>query len=129
MRKRTWQTKSPKPPPRPKVVDDVREAVDAQAARVVARLKKRLGKKPKNQHFNYPDDLFTRWHREALYFVVVMRTPHGRPPTFEVHAARMEHAGDGRFNLAVPMRRGWNTIKQQATVDVCLEEIEQTISV
>jgi hypothetical protein len=30
-------------------------------------------------------------------------------------ASEAEPAGDGKFNLAVPMRRGWNTMKRKAT--------------
>ena len=122
MRNRTWQQAKPKPPSKPHVADDVREAVNAQAAPVVAALKQRCCKRPKNPQFNRPDDLFARWHRDALYFVVVMRTPHGCPETFETHAARMEHAGNGKFNLAVPMRRGWNTVKCNASPGECLQE-------
>ena len=128
MRKRTWQLAKPKAPPKPHVQDDVREAVSAQAALVVAEMKKRFRKPPKNTPINWPDDLLTRWHRDALYFVVVMRTPHGLPPTFETHAARMEHAGGGKFNLAVPMRRGWNTFKRKASPEECLTEIKQSVS-
>jgi hypothetical protein len=127
MRGRTWQRVSQKQPPKPHVPDDVRDAVDTLAALVVGSLKKRFYKKPKNPQFNWCDDLFTRWHRDALYFVVVMRTPNGRPPTFETHAARMEHTGDGKFNLAVPMRRGWNTIKREARPDECLKYISEFV--
>jgi hypothetical protein len=129
MRGRTWQRVSRNQPPKPHVPDDVRNAVDALATLVVGSLKKRCCKKPKNPQFNWCDDLFTRWHRDALYFVVVMRTPHGRPPTFETHAARMEHAGDGKFNLAVSMRRGWNTIKREATPDECLKYISEFVGI
>lgn len=127
MRGRTWQPTKPKASPKPTVADDVREAVDALAAPVVAKMKKRFCKEPKNPPFNWPDDFFTRWHRDALYFVVLMRTPHGRPPTFETHAARMEHVGGGKFNLAVPMRRGWNTFEKDATPEDCLKEIGESI--
>ena len=94
---------------------------------MVAELKQRCCKKPKNLQFNWSDDLFTRWHRNALYLVLVMRTPHGRPPTFETHAARMEHAGGCMFNLAVPMRRGWNTVLRNASIEECLGEISELI--
>ena len=127
MRNRTWQPKPPKPPAKPHVADDVREAVDAQAALVVAAVKKRGSKRPKSPLFNWSEDLFTRWHRDALYFVFVMRTPHGRPPTFESHAARMEHVGNGKFNLAVPMRRGWNTVMRNSTPEECLKRIAEFV--
>jgi hypothetical protein len=123
----TWLPAKRKPAPKPKVAEDVRETIDALVAPVVALLKARLCKRPRNPRFNWPADLFTRWHREALYLVVVMRTPHGRPPTFEMHAARMEHAGKSKFNLAVPMRRGWSTILKNATPKECLKEISEIV--
>ena len=127
-RERTWMPAKPKSPPRPKMADEVRKVVDTQAAPVVARLKRRICSKPKKGRLNWPDDVLVRWHRDALYFVVVMRTPHGRPPTFETHIARMEYVGDGKFNLAVPMRRGWNTIKNDASPEQCLKEISGFVS-
>lgn len=60
------------------MADDVRQAVDALAAPVVAMFKKRCCRKPKSSQLNWPGDVFTRWHRDALYFVVVMRTPRSR---------------------------------------------------
>lgn len=123
MPERTWLRVKPKPPSRPKVPDDLWKALDIQAAVVVANLKKRFCNKPRNMHFNRCDDFYTRWHRDALYLVVVMRTLHGRPPTFETHAARMDHAGKGKFNLAFPMRRGWNTVKRGALPEDCLQAI------
>jgi hypothetical protein len=117
----------PRRPPRPAVADDVRAAIDAQVPGVLADIRKRICKKPKRPILNWPQDIFARWHRNALYIVIVMRTPHGRPPTFETHAARMEHTGDGGFNLAVPMRRGWNTITEDASPENCLKELERLI--
>ncbi len=127
MDNRTWQRKTTKPPPKPHVPDDVRASVDAQAALVITKLKKQCCKKPKNPQFNWCDDIFTRWRRDALYFVTVMRTPDGRPATFETHAARMEFAGEGLFNLAVPMRRGWNTVKSKASPEECLTAVTELV--
>jgi hypothetical protein len=109
------------------VADAVREAIDAQVAPVVAKLKKSYCKTPKDPQFNWPGDFFTRWHRDALYFVILMRTPHGRPPSFETHAARMQHVGDGKFDLAVPMRRGWNAFKKNASPEECLKEVREFV--
>lgn len=128
MRKQSWLPPKPKPQPKPKVDDLVRETIDLQVVSVVAKLKKRYCKSPHNPTFNWPDDLFTRWHRDALYFVVVMRKPHKRPPSFEARVARMEHIGDGKFNLAIPMRRGWNTIMKDAMPEECLNEVSEYIS-
>ncbi len=129
MRERTWQLKKPKPKPKPKpqVTDEVRQAVDIQAAKIVKHLKKRFRKPGKQPLFNWSEDLITRWHRDALYFIVIMRTPHGLPPTFESRAARMEHAGNGKFNLAVPIRQGWATVKETASADECLKVVGEYV--
>src|SRR5688572_23179430 len=123
MRGRTWVRAKPKPAPKPAIDAAVREAVDAQVASVVDKLKKRCRRRPEYPRLNWAEDVFARWYRSALYFVIVMRTPHGRPPTFDRHVARMEHVGEGKFDVAVPMRRGWNTIKRQALPEDCFEEI------
>jgi hypothetical protein len=51
------------------------------------------------------------------------------PPTLEVHAARLDHVGDGHFDLAVPMRRGWNTVMSKATIEACLKEFSESIRI
>jgi len=125
MRKRTWYLKSPKNPSKPKVSDEMKATILRDALPVVAGLKKRLCKKPAKPIFNWPEDIFVRWHRDCLYFVVVMRTPHGIPPTFESHIARLEHTGDGKFNGGVPMRRGWMTIDKDLSVQKSLEAVAE----
>ena len=127
MRKPTWLPTPPKPPPRLSVPDEVQSSIDNKASAVVADLKRRLCKGRQNRTFNWCVDIFVRWHREALYFVAVMQTPHGRPPTFETHLARMEHVGGGQFNVAVPMRRGWNTNKRNVSQEECLKQISELV--
>jgi hypothetical protein len=123
---RSWVPAKAKPPQKQKVPDDVRELIDARTVQLVTWLK-RLCKRPDSPRLNWPDDIHTRWHRDALYVVVVMRTPHVRPPIFQFHAARMEHAGDGRFNVAVPIRRGWKTILRNSAPIECLKELELAV--
>ena len=125
-RTRVWQLARPKPPRKPPVPDELRGKVEARAVEVAADLKARLRKPPAKRQWNWAEDVFVRWHREALYFVVVMRTPHGFPETFETHAARMEHAGAGKFDMAIPMRRGWNTLVRKTTPDECFEKVRDT---
>jgi hypothetical protein len=90
-------------------------------------LKRRFCRPVKNSTLNWPEDLFVRWHRSALYFVAVMRTPHGRPPIFEVHVARLQYVGEGKFDLALPMRRGWNTILKAQGAESCLQEVAECV--
>ena len=128
MTKRTWQRKPPKKATTtPKVSDEIKATILADASSVVASLKKRFCKKPAKSIFNWPEDIFVRWHRDCLYFVVIMRTPHGIPPTFESHIARLEHAGNGKFNVAVPMRRGWMTTHCDLSAENCFETVPEIV--
>jgi hypothetical protein len=127
VRNRTWLPKKEKSPPRPKVSSEIKFSVEEQAAAVVASLKKRCCKGQRHENLNWCVDILVRWHRDALYFVALMQTPHGRPPTFQVNVARMEHVGNGKFNVAVPMRRGWNTVDRKLSPEECLEKIGELI--
>ncbi len=124
-RTRVWQLARPKRPRHP-VTEDLRDELEAQGAEVAAGLKKRFEGPPRGRRWNWAEDVFVRWHRDALYFVVVMRTPHGFPETFEIHAARMEHAGGGKFDMAIPMRRGWNTLLRKASPEECFAKVRET---
>lgn len=92
----------------------------------MAALKKRFPQK-KDRLFNWPIDIFVRWHHNSLYFVVVLKTPHGQPPEFEYKAARITPTSTGKFELAFPMRRGWNMFLKQASSEKCLKELREGI--
>jgi hypothetical protein len=94
-------------------------------APVVERLKKRLPQKPKTL-INWADDVFVRWHRNALYLIVVMRTPHGQPPTFESRAARIQYAGDNKFAFDLPMRQGWASSPNGESVAEVAKSLEES---
>lgn len=127
MRKRIWQQAKLKAPPRPKLSGDEQSALMQRATATLENLKTRFCKTPKQPQFNWCHDIFLRWHRDALYFVALFRTPHGQPPEFEVHVARLEHAGDRKFNFAVPIRRGWNTIERGFSIEDALKEVENGV--
>lgn len=127
MRGRSWLPANLKREPAPVVPTNVRASIDAQVGPVVAKLKRRILSKSRAASLNRPVDLFVRWHRNSLYLVLVLQTPHDRPETIETHLARMEHAGGGKFNLAVPMRRGWNTFQRKRTPEECLTEMSECI--
>ena len=102
----SWQPLKPKPPAKPSVSAELQADVLAQAGIVVAKLQKRRRNLSEGSDVNWCERIFARWHRGSLYLVGVMRTPHGRPPSFETHFVRMQYVGDGKFDLAYPMRRG-----------------------
>jgi len=92
----------------------------------LAALKKRFPYK-KPRLFNWPIDIFVRGHHNSLFFVVVVKTPHGQPPEFEYKAARITPTKTGKFELAFPMRRGWNTFVREASFEKCLKEVREGI--
>jgi hypothetical protein len=122
----TWQPVKPRPPVRPSVSSELQADILAQAEPVIAKLQKRLCNPPGEADVNWCERIFSRWHRGSLYFVGVMRTPHGRPPSFETHLVRMQYVGDGKFDVAFPMRRGWATASRALSVSDCLREILKT---
>lgn len=125
MRKRNWQivaTQSPKV----KLTEDLRSTVEMQAQEIVKALN-RQRRKPKKPRWNWCESVFTRWHRGSLYFVAVMRTPHGRPESFESHLARLEYVGGEKFQVAFPMRRGWMCAMPDSSLEVCLNEVSRCL--
>ena len=89
--------------------------IDQRLQSVLAELRSRI-KKPHKPRFNWVSHIAHHWHRGALYLSVAYQTPHGRPPSFTVNVARIQHAGSGSFDFALPMRRGWNTVAKGSTV-------------
>lgn len=126
MRGYTWAPAKPRRPVPPRLSDEARENLVAKIAPVLAALKKRFPKK-KDRIYNWPIDIFVRWHHDSLYFVGFMKTPHGQPPEFEYKAARFTPTSTGRFELAFPMRRGWNTFLKQASFEACLKGVREGV--
>ena len=72
-----------------------------QVSPVLVELKKRFPKK-QDRLFNWPIDIFVRWHQNSLYFVLVLKTQHGQPPTFESKVARMTPLAPASSNWRFP---------------------------
>jgi hypothetical protein len=126
MRGYIWAPAEPKRPIPPRLSDEARKKLMVVISPVLAALKKKFPRK-KDRIYNWPIDVFIRWHQSTLYFVAVMKTPHGEPPTFECKVARLTPNSTGKFDLAFPMRRGWNTFVKQASLATCLKEIREGV--
>jgi len=81
----------------PKVPEDVKSEVSSKAQKLIEHhLKPAHVEQPENPQCNYIVDIYTRWHREDLYFCAtyVAPFPNAVSPTFEVRFAKMGYLGE-----------------------------------
>ena len=113
---------------KPTVPDNLKKEVQTKGNDLVEKvLKSRyITPPPVKSDFNYPIDIWTKWHGSFFYFGSTWASPGPNriAPTFEVRFARMEYVGDQRFNLAYFRHtEEWQTILADLTVDECLKLI------
>jgi hypothetical protein len=119
----------PPKPAKPKVPEYVKTAVKRKADEFVESFLKPtfIKDQPKDYRWNYVVDIFTKWHQRYFYFCSTWRSPSPNAITefFEVRFARLEYAGDEKFNMAYMRHTGqWWEIFRDLTPDECIEEIQ-----
>jgi hypothetical protein len=113
-----------------KVPDDLKKEVHTKAAELIENVlrSKYIKTPPKKPRWNYPTELWTKWHQSFFYFGSTWASPGPNriAPTFEVRFARLEYVGDRKFNLAF-MRHTeeWCTIFEGLTLGKCLKFVEK----
>jgi hypothetical protein len=110
------------------VPDSVKEHATAKANEIIETVfKPRYVKPPlKNARFNYIVDIFTKWHKNCLYFRAryACPGPNALSPFFEDNFARLEFMSPGRFNLAYMRHTGkWQVVFE----DLAMEEAFATV--
>ena len=83
---------------------------------------------PKKGEFNYLVDIYTKWRGPFFYFCSKYCSPGPRAlsPFFESKFARLQYAGNERFNLAYFRHTGqWWELAQLLSLDECLSWIEE----
>jgi hypothetical protein len=124
--KKTW-VYSPPRPAKPAVPDALKAEVAAKGEALLAELRPRLIQSaPEDQQFNYLIELWCKWYRGYFYFGGTFACPgaNALSPTFEDHFARLEYAGQRRFNLAYMRHTGkW----VEVFADMQLEEAFDTL--
>lgn len=119
----------PQKPPKHKVPENVKIEVEMKAAELVdSFLKPKYIKvTPADEKFNYIVDIYTNWYRNYFHFFSKYRSdsPNAISPFFETKFARLEYAGNDRFNLSYMRHTGqWLEIYTSLSVDECLEAIK-----
>src|SRR5438876_12254217 len=91
----------PKPPPVP---ESLKSEVTTKANELIETvLKPRyIQPPPENPQFNYMVDIYGKWYRSAFYFCTTycVPGPDAIVPSFEAKFARMQYAGNQRFQLS-----------------------------
>lgn len=113
-----------------KVSDTTKSHVKREAdALVESVLKKRhIEPPPKDAHFNYLVDIFTKWRGHRFYFYAKYHCPGSGAisPSFETGFARMEYIGYDTFSLAYMRHTGkWWTIYPELSLEECLTAIKE----
>ena len=83
---------------------------------------------PQKPRFNYLVDIYSQWRGPFFYFCsrYCSPGPHALSPSFESKFARLQYAGDERFNLAYFRHTGqWWEVAQLLSLEKCLARIEE----
>jgi hypothetical protein len=118
----------PPKPPKPKVPKYLKSPVKTKADELVESFLKPhcIKEPPKDYQWNYVVDIFTKWYQRYFYFCSTWRSPSPNAISeyFEIRFARLEYAGDEKFNMAYMRYTGqWWEIFQGLALDQCIEEI------
>jgi len=121
---RQW-TWAPNKNLKPKVPDDIKAELESEAKKLIDKvlIPKYIKPPPKKPKWNYPIELWTKWHQSFFYFTSTWASPGPNriAPTFENRFARMEYVGKRRFDLAYFRHTGeWWTIHKGLTISQCL---------
>jgi len=99
-----------RPGPASRVPDSVKNEITAKADEIVQTVfKPRYVKPPpKKPRFNYIVDIYTKWHKNCLYFRAKFACPgpNALSPFFEDSFTRLAYVANGRFNLAYMRHTG-----------------------
>ena len=116
------------PRPASRVPDAVKERVTAKAEEIIETLFKPryIKPPPKKPRFNYIVDIYTKWHKNCLYFRAKYACPgpNALSPFFEESFTRLAYMANGRFNLAY-MRHNdkWQDVFADLSLEEAFEEI------
>ncbi len=113
---------------KPTIPDSLKQELRTKGNDLVERvlMPRYITAPPADTDFNYPIEIWTKWHGSFFYFGSTWASPgpNRTAPTFEVRFARLEYAGERKFNLAYFRHtEKWHTIFADLTVDECLKLI------
>jgi hypothetical protein len=107
----------------------LKDEVDTKAGDLIETVlkPKHVEPPPTGHQLNYITDITTKWLGSKLFFLSIYACPgpNAVSPSFETKFARMEYAGDGKFNLAFMRHTGqWVELYEGLSLDECLKAIK-----
>jgi hypothetical protein len=114
----------------PKISEFTKISISRKAdALVESTLKpKHIMPPPAEPKYNYPMDIFTKWHGRYLYFCARYNCPFpdAVSPSFETKFARLEYITGDLFNLAYMRHTGsWQEIAAGWTLSECFKALSE----
>jgi len=98
------------PGPASRIPDSVKNKITAKADEIVETMFKPryIKPPPKKPRFNYIVDIYTKWHKNCLYFCAKFACPgpNALSPFFEDSFTRLAYMANGRFNLSYMRHTG-----------------------
>lgn len=109
------------------IPDLTKEETHKQSNELVETLRmKHVQPPPAGGDSSYITDIYLKWFRSSLYFCAqyCCRAPNCMAPSFETKFARLEYAGNQRFNLSFMRHTGqWIELYPGLSLAECLESI------
>ncbi|BCL84002.1 hypothetical protein ccbrp13_64670 [Ktedonobacteria bacterium brp13] len=119
--------------PRPKltqtgVPEVVKTEVATKANALIEKILKpqHIQPPPDNPQFNYVIDIYGKWYQRYFYICATYHVPgpNATVPSFEEKMARIEYAGNNRFQLSFMRHTGqWVKLYTDVSLDECLASI------
>ena len=114
--------------PASRIPDSVRNEITAKADEIVQTVFKPqyIKPPPKKPRFNYIVGIYTKWHKNCLYFRAKFACPgpNALSPFFEDSFTRLAYMANGRFNLSYMRHTGkWCEV----FADLSMEEALATV--
>jgi hypothetical protein len=119
------------PRPASHVPEAVKEKVTAKANEIIETVFKPryIKPPPNNERFNYIVDMYTKWHKNCLYFCAKYACPgpNALSPFFEDSFTRLSYMANGRFNLAYMRYTGkwWEVFSDLSMEEAFADILEQ----
>ncbi len=107
----------------------VKDEVETKAKELIDKVLKpqHVQPPPEGSQSNYIFDISIQWLGSKCFFVSTYACPgpNAISPTFEAKFARLEHVGDGKFNLSFMRQTGqWVQLYDVLSVDECMKSIQ-----